>query len=72
MLEDYFDKWVEPIIAKKREGKLWDVMPLEENALIDSLCTMIDSVTVPKNKIDFEQRFDDELFWLKYEKWFVY
>jgi dynein heavy chain, axonemal len=71
-LEDFFDKWVEPIMAKKKAGVLKDVIPLEDNALVESLCKMIDSVAIPKNKIDFTKRYEDELFWIKYEKWFVF
>lgn len=71
-LEDFFDKWVEPIMAKKRAGILRDVIPLEENALIESLCKLVDAVTIPKNKIDYEKRYEDELFWIKFEKWFIF
>lgn len=71
-LEDFFDKWVEPIMAKKKAGVLKTVIPIEDNSLISAMCKLLDSIAVPKNKIDYEKRFEDEIFWIKYEKWFIY
>jgi len=71
-LEDFFDKWVEPIMAKKKAGILKTVIPIEDNSLISSMCKLLDAIAVPKNKIDYEKRFEDEIFWIKYEKWFIF
>jgi dynein heavy chain len=71
-LEDFFDKWVEPIMAKKKAGVLKTVIPIEDNSLISCMCKLLDSIAVPKNKIDYEKRFEDEIFWIKYEKWFIF
>lgn len=69
-LEEFFDKWVGKVFDKYREGHLEYEIPLEENSLVDSLCKLIDAVAIPKNGIDYNKR--DELFWIKYEKWFIF
>ena len=70
-LEDLFDKWVEPILIKRTQ-LMKDAIKICDSSLILSLCKLIDALCVPENGIDYEERERDELFWIKYEKFFIF
>ena len=69
-LEDFFDKWVSKILQFVRNGDIQYEIPMAENALVESMCNLLDAVAVPKNEIDYNNRND--LFWSRYEKWFIF
>jgi len=49
-----------------------DVIPICDAALILSFTKMLDAICVPENGIDYEERERDDLFWIKYEKNFIF
>ena len=71
-MEDLFDKWVEPVFEAKRKGLIKDVITLEENHQVYMLLKMLDSFCVKENGINFEAIQTDEMFWIKFERWFTY
>jgi dynein heavy chain len=72
VLEDLFDKWVEPILAAKKAGKIKDAIPLQENHLVHSLLKLLDTFCTKENGLDYSKKSTDEMFWIKFEKWFTY
>jgi len=71
-IEDLFDKWVDPILEAKKKGILKDVIPMQENHLILNLLNMLDAFCIKENGINFDSRGSDEMFWIKFERWFTY
>ena len=71
-LEDLFDKWVDPILEAKKKGTIRDVIPLQENHSINNLLRMLDTFCTRDNGLAYENKANDELFWIKFEKWFTY
>jgi dynein heavy chain len=72
ILEDLFDKWIEPILSAKKKGILKDVLPFPENSLVISFLKLLNSLCIKENGINYADKEKDELFWIKYEKWFTY
>jgi dynein heavy chain len=71
-IEDLFDKWVTPIFNAKARGILKDVVPCHENHLVSTLLRLLDAFIIKENNVNFETKSTDEMFWIKYEKWFTY
>lgn len=71
-LEDLFEKWVAPIFNAKLRGILKDVIPFTENHLIMNLLNLLDAFITIENNLNFAAKSQDEMFWIKYEKWFTY
>lgn len=70
-LEDLFDKWVEPILLKRTQN-MKDIIHICDSSIITSFVKMLDAVCTPENGIDYEERDRDDLFWVKYEKHFIF
>ena len=73
VIEDLFDKWIEPLLIKKREMKQNEICPLSEASQVKGFCLLLGSfIEKIFGEVGPPTNSSEEFYQYKIEKCFVF